>query len=204
MEDIFKWKLSLIKSSQNVHELQWSSQPVEPTIQSFPKVQLDDSLPSKATFCLKDVAFKQIKAQVVAANVLGTQGDVKQAVQLQMADAPRDLTGKHEETMKLVVDATQLPKEGEKRLNVGIRYQTPGSQEQTTYLEVPIADPNVPDSQPDDKPKDQPDAKKADQGGGLGAGFWIILILVLMGLGVGAFLYRRNMLIQANARQPLP
>lgn len=225
VSNLLEWKLKLLESSQNVHHLLWTSQPTKPDDEPASPYKIDT--PFQVNGCLKDVSFNDLQPAILQAAIVPGGVDVKKHVKLEVEQLPKDTQPtKHEENVKLIVDATQMPK-GTKSLSVIISYEIPEQFERYASFNLPVKDPTVPDvttetpqvttetpQVPTEKPQvttekpqlttevpDQPDEKKS---GGLGAGIWIILVILLLGLGVGAFLYRRHLRMQAHAREVPP
>eukprot|EP00438_Fugacium_kawagutii_P027602 Skav231505 [mRNA] locus=scaffold84:87220:89021:- [translate_table: standard] len=139
---LFQWKLKLLESNQNVHHLLWTSQPTKPDDEPAP-YKVDT--PFQITGSLKDVSFFDLKPSIMSAKVKGGV-DLKQHVKLEAEQLPKDYTEptKHEENVKLIVDATQMPK-GTTSVNVFMSYEIPGHFERYVSLNLPVTDPNVPD-----------------------------------------------------------
>eukprot|EP00438_Fugacium_kawagutii_P012580 Skav200201 [mRNA] locus=scaffold623:373194:374472:- [translate_table: standard] len=219
----FEWKLKLLESSQNVHHLLWTSQPAKPDGEPAP-YKVDS--PFQITGSLKDLSFSDLKPTIMQATVKGGV-QVKEHVKLELEQLPKDYTEptKHEENVKLIVDATQVPK-GTTSVNVFMSYEIPGHFERYASVNLPVKDPNIPDvttetpqittqkpqvttekpqvttEKPQVTTEVPPEPEKKSSG--LGAGIWIILVILLLGLGVGAFLYRRHLRMQAHAREVPP
>eukprot|EP00435_Cladocopium_sp_Y103_P050920 s432_g15.t1 len=204
VDALFDWKLSLTSSSHNVHNLLWSSQQREASGQAAPVINLK-SLPSRETSSWRDLGFYDFKPSIIKAKCDTSVRDFADKVKLQVEELPKDhkVPEKHEEVVKMIVDATQLPKCNE--IKVEVKYVLPipgGGDKYILDLILPVDSPIVPDEEPKEpkEPKDQPDKKEETSDSGLGTAFWVILILALIAGSAGAFLYRRRLLIQANAR----
>lgn len=229
VKEIFNWQLKLVNSSQNVHQVLFTSQPTKPTDQVFPPVKVKDTLPSEVTGCLKDVGYYDLHESVIQAIIpkgRGEWGKLVKIIDLERLPKDHREPEKHEELVKVMVDASQLPK-GTENLKVLFNFGLPGpgpsNWDGLQNLLLPVDDPTIPDrdttstsdqpeqpDQPDqpvepDQPDqpDQPDPKQKSSS--LVPWTWILACILLVGLGTGGFLYRRHRLIQATrGREVLP
>ena len=219
VKNAFDWKLILGSSKQNVHDLWWTSKPQRP--RQTTSHALMRTLSSEVAHVLRDVRFVEIYPKVTKATPVGvpfngSSVDLADAVKLDFAAFPPkdENPWKHKEAVEMMVDATKLPK-GTSKLEVEILYHPPDLDPYSSTVVVPVQGNEVDDdekSKDDAKSKDQdekhkdgpaPD-KKVKESGGLGPAFWIIMCILLIGGAIGAFLYRRHLLIQAHAREVLP
>lgn len=187
VDKLFDWKLSLTNSNQNVHTFLWSSQNGEPSSLVVANLK---TLPTKFTTSMKDLGFYDLQPSIHGAICGKSATNFGDKVKLQVEKLPKDskVPEKHEEVVKMMVDATQLPTCSE--LEVEVMYTFPGQDARYVKFLLPVDNPNVPDDQP----------QGSEKSSWLGTVFWILLIGGVLALAVGGFLYRRNLLIQANAR----
>eukprot|EP00435_Cladocopium_sp_Y103_P042165 s432_g11.t1 len=155
VDALFDWKLSLTDSSQNVHNLLWTSQPKEPSQWAAPSLNLK-SLPSKFTTSMKDLGFYDLQPSISKA-ICGTSlMNFADKVKLQVEQLPKDskVPEKHEEVVKMIVDATQLPKCNE--IKVEVKYTIPNQSPRYVDLVLPVDNPIVPDTPEQPVDPDQP------------------------------------------------
>eukprot|EP00435_Cladocopium_sp_Y103_P026182 s432_g6.t1 len=199
VDELFDWKLILQNSKQNVHTLLWTSRTSQQNKRSKPSTwtppNVKTRLPLEVTGSIKDLCFYDLQPSILQASCGAADSNFADKVKLEVKKVDADLTVPefHEEVVKIVVDAAQLPKCNE--IKVKVKYQFPYEDPRYIALLLPVHDPIVPD---DDKPVEPVEPS------GLGTAFWFILIIVVLALGVGAFLYRRHLLVQAHAREILP
>eukprot|EP00438_Fugacium_kawagutii_P005060 Skav221748 [mRNA] locus=scaffold3834:17338:18492:- [translate_table: standard] len=195
VEDSYEWGFRLMKSSQNVHEVLFTSQ-VEPSAwgQITPS-WVSDKYNFMVTKTVKDVALKDLNPKIAQAGCSTASGDFSKQVTLKTFEAPADQNQpkKHEEKVELLVDATQLPK-GTFELEVTVEYRIPGvGDTKQAKLMLPVDNPEIPD-----------EPKEKDKSGGVGAGVIAFIVIFAAGAVVaGAFFYRRHQRIQAHAREVL-
>ena len=211
-----------MESKENVHLLSFTSRVENPTHEQLPPS--DINFPFHRTGCIKDIRFlKDCQPSILQATAQkGSQGDFKDIIKIedvvddhdQFLDAVMDPSA-HNELVKLSVDATRLPK-GTQKIHVIAAYTIPGQFERMAAFWLPVENPVVPDEttvttslepetptkKPETPPKqpdqpDQPDPKDQPESGGFfGPAFWIILLIILVALAFGGFLYRRRLVIQ--------
>eukprot|EP00438_Fugacium_kawagutii_P021087 Skav205910 [mRNA] locus=scaffold123:456554:470116:+ [translate_table: standard] len=205
VEENFHWGLSLLKSSQNVHEVLWTSQAKKPTIDHTTKINIYDF---NFTQTVKHVAFKDLEPSITLASVSSAgNANFKKHVKIKRLEADQDQPEKHEQKLELSVDATQLPK-GTKELEVMMTLVYPTTGYTDVELLLPVDSPEIPDEnteKPTEKPAEIPTEnptekpKEKEKSGGVGVG--VIAFITVFGAGLvvlGAFLYRRHQVIQAH------
>eukprot|EP00438_Fugacium_kawagutii_P031646 Skav214560 [mRNA] locus=scaffold285:175967:177181:- [translate_table: standard] len=210
-----QWGLSLLKSTQNVHELLWTSQAEKPDIDlTTPETNIYASAVTKT---VKKVGLKDLKPSIASAYCSTGSGSVNydrnfaDQVKLKTFEASTGVQlRKVEEKLELSVDATQIPK-STKELEVTVALVYPVTGLQNYRLMLPVDNPELPDEEPTEKPAEEPSEKPSEEpkpkekSDGVGAGVIAFIVIFAAGAVVaGAFFYRRHRLIQAHAREVIP